>query len=265
MRPLGWAAACALAVGGLGCGDGGSEAPATVAPVGSTFPGAVGSPTVGVPTVLVPTVLSIVSPATGDQVAGNVVRLDVTTSGIGIVEADGDTSGRTGHYHVFVDRDEVAVGEPIPFEPGIIHSADDPIVVPGLSVGHHRVTVVHGDGTHRRIGGAAASTSFVVLGPSVTADAPAVVAAGDELEVTATVEGLEVPDEARLHLLVDQDPPRPGEALPRGGDARVLQGASIVLADLAPGDHVLWVVAASADRVPLDPPVMDRLEVVVRP
>ena len=37
-------------------------------------------------------------------VKGNVVSLDLASTGLTIVKADGDTSGKTGHYHVFIDR-----------------------------------------------------------------------------------------------------------------------------------------------------------------
>ena len=33
--------------------------------------------------------------------------------------------------------------------------------------------------------------------------------------------------------------------------------------DLGPGTHTLWVVAGSSERVPRDPPVMDKVMVTV--
>ena len=85
--------------------------------------------------------VSIASPADGAVIKGNVVTLNLKVTGLDIVAADGDTSGESGHLHVFVDQEPVAVGAAIPKAPGIIHSVDNPIVVPGLSVGQHTLTV----------------------------------------------------------------------------------------------------------------------------
>jgi hypothetical protein len=95
--------------------------------------------------------LEIAGPDDGASVTAADVRLTVKTTGVTIVAADGDTSGDTAHFHVFVDRDPTPVGEVIPKEPGIIHSTDNPIPVPGLAPGKHKLTVVYGDGTHKRI------------------------------------------------------------------------------------------------------------------
>jgi len=119
-RPAALAAlAAALLLATAGCGgggDGGGDASTatTVAPVATT-------PTTKGP----PTVLAIVSPAAGTEIKGNVVTLDVTSSGITITAADGDTSGHTGHYHVFVDREPVEPGEVIPVAADIIHTTDE--------------------------------------------------------------------------------------------------------------------------------------------
>src|SRR5207302_1802385 len=96
--------------------------------------------------------LRLAGPATGTIVHGNVVTLRVSTIGIRIVKADGDTSGRTGHYHVFIDRQPVAPGAVIPKAPGIIHTATAPIVITGLQTGTHQIFVVLGDGAHHRLG-----------------------------------------------------------------------------------------------------------------
>jgi len=50
-----------------------------------------------------------------------------------MVKADGDTSGRTGHLHLFVDREPTAAGQAIPVEAGIIHSAETRIEVTNLA------------------------------------------------------------------------------------------------------------------------------------
>ncbi|MEX2393208.1 MAG: hypothetical protein WD826_01890, partial [Actinomycetota bacterium] len=45
-----------------------------------------------------------------ETIEGNVLPLPVTYSGIEIVAADGDTSGDTGHFHIFIDSDPVEEG-----------------------------------------------------------------------------------------------------------------------------------------------------------
>ena len=85
------------------------------------------------------------------KVEGDTAVLTMKVSGITIVAADGDTSGKSGHFHVFVDREPVKEGETIPKVDGIVHSADNPIRIPGLSPGEHDITVVLGDGNHTRI------------------------------------------------------------------------------------------------------------------
>ena len=248
----------ALVLPAAGCGggaddDGATAATSTAAPTASTQQVPSGPPSV----------LAIVSPATGAEVKGNVVRLDVAASGISIVAADGDTSGRSGHYHVFVDRDPVGPGEVIPREEGIIHTTDDPIVIPGMGVGAHRITVIYGDGTHRRIGRTEAGTSFTVAGPSLDASTPPAVAAGQPVVVTVRVDGLAIPEDGFLYVLVDRAEPAAGQ--PIADEPGVIQTSdlAITVADLAPGPYTIRLVAGSTDRVPLDPLVMDTVSVVV--
>jgi hypothetical protein len=86
------------------------------------------------------------APATSP--AGEPVVITVKVDGISLVKADGDTSGATGHLHVFIDRDPTPAGQPIPVEAGIIHTAESTIPVPDLAPGVHTLWVVAGDGTH---------------------------------------------------------------------------------------------------------------------
>ena len=80
--------------------------------------------------------------------AGESLSIAATVTGITLVKADGDTSGRTGHLHAFVDRQATA-GQAIPIgDPAVIHSAVSPIVVPGLTAGTHTIQVVIGNGNH---------------------------------------------------------------------------------------------------------------------
>lgn len=95
--------------------------------------------------------VKIESPAEFATVTGGVADLKVLVTGLTIVKADGDTSGKTGHFHVFVDRNPSKAGEVIPVAPDIVHSADNPIHVSGLKPGKHTLIVVLGDGAHHRI------------------------------------------------------------------------------------------------------------------
>lgn len=97
------------------------------------------------------------------KVEGDTAVLTMKVGGVTIVAADGDTSGNSGHYHVFIDREPVKEGEVIPKEAGIVHSADNPIRVPGLSPGEHELTVVLGDGNHTRIHGDVEADTMVTI------------------------------------------------------------------------------------------------------
>ncbi len=214
-----------------------------------------------------PSSVTILSPEDGAEVRGNVVSLDVDVDGIRIVQADGDDSGRTGHYHVFIDKDPVPPGADIPREPGILHSADDPVEVTGLSVGQHRLTVVLGNGQHVRLGDAEAQITVDVKGPSIDARAPATARAGTPVKVETEVEGLQIqPGGTHLHLFVDRDPTPAGMPIPVG-DPTIIHTPQLntELPDLGPGQHVITVVAGDAAHVPLDPPVMDKVSVTVQP
>lgn len=217
--------------------------------------------------------LTIASPASGSVVKGNVVSLDVEAKDIEIVKADGDTSGRTGHFHVFINRDPVPDGAAIPREAGIVHTTDDPISLTGLPVGTHRLVVVYGNGAHARIGTAQAETTVKVEGPSVKASAPATAPAGEPVNVSMTVEGLSLVkadgDTAgrtgHLHLFVDKAPTPAGQPIP-AGDPKIIHTAetTAAISDLTPGEHTIWVVAGDGVHMPLSGgAVMDKVTVTV--
>lgn len=97
------------------------------------------------------------------KVEGDTAVLTMKVGGVTIVAANGDTSGKSGHYHVFIDREPLKEGETIPKEDGIVHSADNPIRVPGLSPGKHELTVALGDGNHQRIRGELEADATVTI------------------------------------------------------------------------------------------------------
>ena len=209
--------------------------------------------------------LTILSPDDGAEVRGNVVTLDFDVDGVQIVKADGDTSGETGHFHVFVDKYAVPEGAAIPTE-GVVHTTDDPLKLTGLGKGTHRITAVLGDGAHTRLGDSEASISVTVRGPTLDATAPATAPAGAPVKVTTEVEDLQIVKGGQhLHLFVDKEPTPPGVPIPQG-DPAIIHTPDLAtdVANLAPGQHVVWVVAGDAGHVPLDPPVLDKVTVTVQ-
>lgn len=258
LRRLALAGAPLLLLGGCGDGDGQAAKPATTTTTTTTTTSSA-APEVS---------LAVKSPAPGTVLKGNVARLEVSAEGIQIVKADGDTSGRSGHFHVFIDRDPVAPGAVIPKEAGIVHTAENPITLPGLGVGEHRLTVVLGDGVHRRLGDAQAETTVKVTGPSLQATASAT-SAGQPVTVTIRVEGvtLAAADGDRsgrtghLHLFVDREPTAPGQPIPKEAGIIHTAETTVEVSGLAPGEHVIWVVLGDGVHIPFDPLVADKVVV----
>jgi len=226
-----------------------------------------------------PPTLQLSSAATATVVAGNTATIALTVTGVRIVRADGDTSGQTGHFHVFIDKDPVAGGQVIPKVAGIVHTAENPIHLTGLSDGNHKLVIVLGDGAHRRIGDAQVETAITVSGPSIQLAAPATVAAGEPLRVTATVQGVNLVKAAddksnkdrtagHLHIFVNKDPAPPGAPIP-SGDPAIIHTAStttdVPSALLKAGDNTIWVELGFADHTPFDPQILDKVVVTVIP
>lgn len=92
---------------------------------------------------------SVDASAPATVAAGQPVPVTIKVEGLTLVKADGDTSGTTGHLHLFVDREPTPAGQPIPTgQADIIHSAATEVPVPNLAAGEHTIWVVAGDGTH---------------------------------------------------------------------------------------------------------------------
>lgn len=217
--------------------------------------------------------VDITSPADGFRVEGNVLTLDLKEVGIDIVKADGDTSGRTGHYHVFIDQKPVKVGEVIPKAPGIIHSADNPVKIYGLTTGKHTAVVVIGDGAHTRRGSSSKTIHFTVAGPSVHASVQPTNPAGQPVVVTVKVQGVTLVKAngdtsgktGHLHLFIDREPTPANESIPKPPDGSIIHTAdtTISVPNLAKGDHTLWVVLGNGAHDPWKPPVMDKITFTV--
>jgi hypothetical protein len=167
----------------------------------------------------------------------------------------------------------VAVGQPIPKEKGIVHSAENPIKLYGLAPGQHRMTVVVGDGAHNRIlGSLQKQLTVTVDGPSVQASAPATSPAGQPVAVAITVTGLQLMaangdtsgKTGHLHLFVDRDPTPAGQPIPKEAGIIHTTETTVNVPGLAAGEHTIWVVAGDGNHVPLTPPVTARLTVNVQ-
>jgi hypothetical protein len=216
--------------------------------------------------------INIVSPQAGAMIPGDVVDLTLAAQGLQIVKADGDTTGKSGHFHVFVDQDPPPAGAGIPKARGIIHSADNPVRLSGLTIGRHRLVAVLGDGGHRRIGTAQAETTVTVQGPAVQASAPAVVAKGHPVVVTLAVQGVRVAapngdtsgETGHFHLFIDRAPSPAGQPIPKAPDIIHTPATSVPVPGLAAGEHTITVVMGDGLHVPLKPPVEAKVTVVVQ-
>lgn len=253
-------AAAALALLGAACGE--SDSPTI-----STGPSAS-------PTQAPEASVRITSPADGTEVGGNVVAVEVAATDVQIKAPDGDKSGTTGHYHVFVDREPTPVGQVVPVEPGIVHSAIAPVTLTGLSPGEHTITVALGNGLHERIGPPSSPVKVYVKGPSVKAGAPATVKAGEPVVVTLSAQGFTVKaadgdksgKTGHYHLFVDPEkaPTADGTVIPKTDKIIHTTESSYSVTGLAPGPHTIWVVAGDGLHIPLNPLVADKLTVTVQ-
>jgi hypothetical protein len=101
------------------------------------------------------------------QVTGTTVTIGLASSGIDIRPANGDGSGHTGHFVVFVDQDPPAPGTAIPTNlstEGVIHSADPSVTLRGEDPGSHRLVVTLADGNNARLGDGTDTATAVVKG-----------------------------------------------------------------------------------------------------
>jgi hypothetical protein len=64
---------------------------------------------------------------------------------------------------------------------------------------------------------------------------------------------------AHMHLLVDSDPPPPGEPVPMDdGHQHFMAGETEATLNLPPGRHTLQLLLAGEDHMPSDPPIVSR-------
>ena len=112
---------------------------------------------------------------------------------------------------------------------------------------------------------------MTVQGPSVTATAPATVAAGDLVPVQVQVQGVALTPAdgdasgrtGHLHLFVDRSPTPAGQPIPKEDGIIHTTETSVTLPPMAAGEHTVWVVVGNGAHVPLDPPVMAKVTFTV--
>lgn len=202
------------------------------------------------------------------RLAGNVATLELSGADVEIVEPDGDTSGRTGHYVLFVDREPVELGAKIPEDRDVIETTEAEVKVPGFTTGSHTVFLVLADGAHRRIGTKAAEATFTVSGPTLRATAGVKSPPGEPVVVTVAVQGVTAmapdgstgTDTGHFDLLVDREPPAALDK-PVPTERGVVHAGSgrVQVEGLGNGEHEVWVVLVRGDHTPFDPLVADRV------
>ncbi|MGI8683724.1 MAG: DUF4399 domain-containing protein [Acidimicrobiales bacterium] len=205
------------------------------------------------------------------RLVGNVAKLELSGAGLEIVEPDGDTSGRTGHYVVFVDREPVALGARIPEERDVVETSEPEVTIPGFTAGAHKMSLVLADGDHRRIGTKAAVAEFTVTGPTLRASALAKSPAKQPVVISVAVAevGVGVPDGSsatgtgHFDVFVDREPTAPDKAVPTEVGIVHTADQTIAIPDLSGGEHELWVVLVRGDEKPFDPMVADKVVVEV--
>jgi hypothetical protein len=208
-----------------------------------------------------PPTVSIDSPANGSHVAGNVASLHLVATGISIVTANGDTSGNTGHYALFVDIPPVAAGAPVTPSAGVIPSTNAQITVAGLVVGRHTFTAVLADGADKRLGSAQASVQVTVNGPAVTAGVVGQVTAGQPFSLQLSTYGVtiaNIPADTSGHtahyaVSIDGPMPHPGVVVPPGAGVIITTGSRVPMPVLSKGTHVIWVVLVDGAGKTLTP------------
>lgn len=216
----------------------------------------------------------IASPGEGARVEGNVIELEAHAEGVEITEPDRDGPGNSGHFHVFIDRDPVASGETISDGPQIVHFTESPVLIPGLTVGNHTLTVVLGDGNERRIGRVSDTVEVEVMGPSIDATAPESAPNATGFTITTTMQGAQIsepsdgdePAGPHLDLIIDpdEDPQADGQPIPEDSNHIHTSGTAHEVEGLPAGEHTIWVVLTDQNHVPVNPMVADRVEVTIR-
>lgn len=222
-----------------------------------------------------PPSVKITSPLTGDKIQGNTVEVGIDAHGIDVLAANGDTSGGTGHYALFIDASPPPAGVALGTSDSLVETADNPVLLPGLSLGTHKILVVLADGAGKRLGETEDEISVQLLGPSVqitaTTQINGQIKAGRSFNLIIKSTGLTVvaspkgqqPDSGHFHVLIDLGIPEFAKAIPASASIIHTTASVVPIKGLAPGKHTILVVVGDGGHVPFRPLVMDRLTIEV--
>ena len=94
---------------------------------------------------------SVVADLEGQPAAGNPFSLTLSSYGVTISDIPADTSGRTAHYTVLIDRGMPQAGVVPAPGTGLIDTTDSLVQIPPLSAGTHDVWVVLVNGAGRTL------------------------------------------------------------------------------------------------------------------
>lgn len=84
--------------------------------------------------------------ATSVTVDGDSVTIEVDVPGIDLAFGEDEADGPVAHPHAFVDTAPTAAGHEVPVDvDAIVHSPDSPLVVEGLDLGDHVITILLAD------------------------------------------------------------------------------------------------------------------------
>lgn len=190
--------------------------------------------------------VSFVTPNDGQTVSGGasvVMEAENFT-----IEESGAVNENAGHFHVLVDTDPVASGEPIPSDDQHVHFGDASTEsVLALQPGSHTLTLQVGDGKHRAydvtdsvdVAVEEASVQFTNVDDGDTVSSPV------SLEWATENYTLESAGEVRqgaghAHLIVDADPVPVGDTIP-SDDQHIHfgDGSASAELDIDAGEHTV--------------------------
>src|SRR5262249_1311901 len=200
------------------------------------------------------------------------IDVQVKVTGVELRKADDTHDAKTGHLHLYVDREPPATDEAIPAgNPKIIHSAQPTIHVTGLTPGVHTFYPVLGYGDHRPF--RPAVQTFVTINVAGTPNHLEIVTPQDGATVfgpNVTVRlNLEAPgiqvrkadgsheqSSGHFHLFVDREVTAANEAIP-AGQPDVIHSTSpeIEVQGLQAGVHTVRAVFGYGDHIPFSPPL----------
>jgi hypothetical protein len=213
------------------------------------------------PAATAPSSLTIVSPADGSVLGGNVAHVLL------------DAPGGTGvSFAAFADAAPPSAGSPVRHARGVVVSSAPLIVVGGLSKGPHVLTLVLVDEAGRRTTDLVDRVSITTTGPTLVATADVRSVEGSPWPIAVRVDGIRiVPADGdtsgatgHLHFLIDLDLPPAG--IPIGLDAENVvhtTETTVPLTGLGAGEHHVWVVVGDGTHRPLSPYVADEVFVTV--